>query len=197
MEHRTRPYDRLVERAALQHGFLRQADLDDLAVTQVYLRKLTAAGRAEHRGRGLYRLTALPITAHTEYQEAVLWAGGNAAIGGEAALAVWDLADVNPRRIEVIVPPGHRVRRKDKYRFTVVAARLGDADIDLVDGIPVVVAKVAIRQAIDGGVEGTLIDQAIATATTKGLLQPLAEARLRVAVADRHANPPARKIVRS
>ncbi|MDA8046172.1 MAG: type IV toxin-antitoxin system AbiEi family antitoxin domain-containing protein [Actinomycetota bacterium] len=179
-------YDRLVERAGAQHGFVRTKDLDELAIPQVYIRKLAASGRAENRARGLYRLTAIPVTANDEYHEAVLWAGNDAAVSGEAALALWDLADVNPRHIEVAVPHGHRPRRDPKGRFKALTARLAPNDIDFVDQIPVVVAGVAIGQAIERGLEGSLIGQAITTAATRGLLGQLPEARLRVALADRN-----------
>ena len=105
-----------------QHGFVRTADLDDLAIPQVYVRKLAAAGRADHRARGIYRLTAIPVTARDEYHEAVLWAGDGAAVAGEATLALWDLADVNPRHIDVVIPAGRRLRRHDAGRFRVTQA---------------------------------------------------------------------------
>lgn len=181
-----RPYDRLVERAGAQHGFVRTEDLDELAIPQVYIRKLTVAGRAEHRARGLYRMTAIPVTANDEYHEAVLWAGPGAVIAGEAALALWGLGDVNPRRIEVAIPAGQRLRRRDNGRFSVTRADLAPEDIDFVDQIPVVVPAVAIAQAITRGMEGTLVGQAIAAAAARGLINQLGEARLRVAVADRH-----------
>lgn len=191
-----RTYDRLVERAGAQHGFVRTKDLDELAIPQVYVRKLAAGGRAENRARGLYRLTAIPVTANDEYHEAVLWAGDDAVVSGEAALALWDLADVNPHHIDVAVTPGHKRRRDPTGRFRAVTAHLGPNDIDFVDQIPVVVAAVAIAQAIEQGLEGSLIGQAITTAATRGLLGQLPEARLRVALADRNQRVRQRKETR-
>lgn len=188
-----RTYEQVVERAAAQHGFVRVVDLDELGIDQVYMRRLAAGGRAEHRGHGLYRLHALPVTPLDEFHEAVLWAGDGAAIGGEAALALWELADVNPRRIEVVVPPGRRVDRRkgaDRYRFH--TEKLTAKDIDFIEGIPVARPEVAIREAIDDGTEGTLVEQAITTAARRNLLKDLAEARLRVALADRSAKPAGR-----
>jgi predicted transcriptional regulator of viral defense system len=180
-----RTYDRLVERAGTQHGFVRTEDLDEMEVPQVYVRKLAATGRAEHRARGLYRLTALPVTPNDEYHEAVLWAGDNAAVTGEAALALWDLADVNPRRIELAITPGRRPRRSNNGHFAVVATDLRPEDIDFVDQIPVVEPAAAIAHAIAHGMDGTLVDQAITAAATRGLLTRVREARLRVALDDR------------
>ena len=187
-----RPYDRLMERAGTQHGFVRTEDLDELAIQQVYMRKLTAAGRAEHRARGLYRMTAIPVTPNDEYHEAVLWAGQGAVIGGEAALALWELADVNPRRIEVAIPHGQRLRRRANGRFNVSHANLTPEDVSFVDQIPVAAPAVAIAQAIARAMEGTLVTQAITTAVARGLISQLGEARLRVAVADRYGQALAR-----
>ena len=61
MEHpckTTREYthtDRLLK-LARQKGLLRSSDLDALGVPRVYLIRLTATGRLEKVGRGLYRL---------------------------------------------------------------------------------------------------------------------------------------------
>jgi len=186
MEQPQTTYDRLVELAAMQHGFVRTADVDEMGIRQGYVRKLVQTGRARHVYRGIYRLTALPVTPFDEFQEAVLWAGGDGvAIGGEAALALLELADVNPRRIEVVVPPGHRIRRQDIQRFKRLTRALHPREVDFVDNIPVTTAPVAIAQVIEGGTDGTLVNQAIATAAKRDLLTPLDEAHLRVMLADR------------
>ncbi len=184
--------DRLIGPAGEQHGFVRAADAEAVGVDPKVLRKLAAEGRLEHRGWGLYRLATMPATARDEYHEAVLWPNGYGVVGGEAALALWDLADVNPRRIEVIVPPTYNPRRagRDRYKFT--RRRLGRRDIDEVDNIPVVAPQIAIRDAIKAGLAGHLVEQAIHGARGRGLIDPVEEARLRVELADRGATKPAR-----
>ena len=177
--------ERMVERAAEQHGFLRIADARDIGVGAPYLRKLAAKGRLQHRGWGLYRLMAIPPTPRDEYQEAVLWAGEGAVVGGEAAIGLWELADVNPRAIDVVLPPGGRVRKQIGPRVKLMHDRLTPADIDSVDNIPVVIPRTAIAQGIAHGLDGTLVEQAIVNARGRQLLSPLAEARLRVQLAER------------
>jgi predicted transcriptional regulator of viral defense system len=180
-----RVFELIIERAAAQHGFVRVSDLDELGISQVYVRQLAAQGRAERRAQGLYRIAALPVTEFDEFQEAVLWAGDNAAIGGESALLLWELADVNPRRIHVVIPPGRRIRRNDIEQYHLRSEKLEADDIDFIHGIPVLRPQVAIRQVIEEGTEGSLIEQAIENASRRDLLTPLAEARLRVTLADR------------
>ncbi len=185
MEYPLKTYDRLIEVAASQHGFLTTADVDRQGIAQVYLRRLAQTNRAEQRHRGLYRLTAIPVTANDEFHEAVLWAGHGAAVGGEAALSLWEIADMNPRSIDVIVPLGRRVRRRDTQRFKVTTYDLRTRDVDFVDGVPVVVPAIAITQGIAAGLEHGLIEQAITKARRREIITALDEARLRVALEER------------
>ena len=138
------------------------------------------------RAQGLYRLTALPVGRLDEYHEAVLAARGEGIVAGEAALALWDLADVNPREIEVILPAGQRVGRTHDRRFRLRQQRLRPDQIDQVDGIPVLSPRAAIEEAIANGLEGDMIEQAIANARRRELIGELAAARLRVQLADRN-----------
>jgi len=179
--------ERLIEQAAEQHGFVRTADAVKMRVNPAAIRKLAAAGRLEHRGWGLYRVTAFPATQHDEFHEAVLWANGVGIVGGEAALALWDLADVNPRKIEIIVPPNYEPRRQGHERYKTRRRKIADSDIETVDNIPVLAARVAIADAIKAGVAGKLIEQAITNARGRNLIGLVAESRLRVQLADRTA----------
>lgn len=181
--------ERLIGQAAEQHGFVRTADAAEMAVNPAALRKLAAAGRLEHRGWGLYRLAAFPATQHDEFHEAVLWANGVGVVGGEAALALWDLADVNPRKIEIIVPPNYQPRRQGRDRYKTRRRKLADVDVETVDNIPVLAARVAIADAIKAGIAGELIEQAITNARARKLIGPVTESRLRVQLADRTAPP--------
>lgn len=181
--------ERLIEQAAEQHGFVRTADAAEMQVNPAAMRKLAAAGRLEHRGWGLYRVVAFPSTRNDEFHEAVLWANGVGVVGGESALALWDLADVNPRKIEIIVPPNYEPRRKGHERYKTRRRKIADADIETVDNIPVLTARVAIADAVKAGIAGKLIEQAITNARARKLIGIVTESRLRVQLADRTASP--------
>lgn len=185
--------ERLLGPAAEQHGFIRPSDAEDVGVDPGLLRKLAAEGRLEHRGWGLYRIATMPATARDEYHEAVLWTKQPGVIAGEAALALWDLADVNPRRIEVVVPPTYHPRRKGAERYRFIRRALARNEIEEVDNIPVVTPKVAIRDGIKAGLANHLIEQAIVNARRRELIDPITEARLVVELADRRAKKPRRK----
>ena len=177
--------ERLLEPAGDQHGFVRVPDAEAVGVPAGTLRRLAAQGRLEHRAHGLYRLATMPVTPRDEYHEAALLPNGLGVIAGEAALALWDLADVNPRRIEVVVPPAYNPRRGGTERYKFTRRKLAPNQIDEVDNIPVVIPALAIRDAIEAGLPGHLIEQAITTARRRELIDQLTEARLRVALADR------------
>lgn len=182
---RSRPFDNALEHAAGQHGLISAAEAKAIGINPAYLRKWAQAGKLEHRERGIYRVTVLPVTSHTEYQEAVLWADGQGVIGGESAIALWDLADVNPRHITILIPKKKQIRKAGVHRFQLQRKSITADDIDYVENIPVLAPEVAIRHVIDSGLEGTLVMQAIQTARRRELIGPLAEARLRVRLADR------------
>ena len=110
----------------------------------------------------------------------------NRVIAGDAALALWDLADVNPREIEVILPAGQRVRRAHDRRFRLRQRRLDPDQIDQVDGIPVLTPQAAVEEGITNGLEGKMVEQAIANARRRELIGELTAARLRVQLADRN-----------
>lgn len=127
----------------------------------------------------------MPATANDEYHEAALWPNGMGVVAGEAALALWDLADVNPRKIDVVVPPTDNPRRKGGERYRFARRQLAPNEIDEVDNIPVVTPERAIRDAVKAGLANHLIEQAITTAARRDLIDQITEARLRVALADR------------
>jgi hypothetical protein len=83
-----------------------------------------------------------------------------------------------------------RPRRQDNGRFTLTTTNLRPEDIDFVDGIPVVAPAVAIAQVTADGMEASLVEQAITTAANRGMINRVREARLRVALDDRHRRTP-------
>lgn len=177
----------LLEVAAPQRGFFTVTQARTVGVGDVQIRKMAARGVVERRAQGLYRIPTVPFDDRTELVEAVLWADGRGLIAGETALALRDLADVNPRKIDVMVPSPYNPRRQAGDLYRVRRGRITDADRDEVDGVPTVTTALAIRQAIDDGVAGDMIEQAIHRAQARELIGTETAARLRVALYDRNA----------
>ena len=102
------PIARLSEVAAQQHGLFTVARAAGIDVSDDQVRRMAATGVLERRAQGVYRISTAPFDEQTELMEAVLWAKGRGLIAGESGLLLWDLADVNPRKIHVAMPPGYR-----------------------------------------------------------------------------------------
>ncbi len=95
-----------------------------------------------------------------------------------------DLADANPRKIHITVPPGYRPRRAGGELYQIHHILVEAADRDKVRGVPVVSPALAIRQAIDWGVAGDMIEQAIRRAQAREHIGTQAAARLLVRLYD-------------
>lgn len=186
----------LLEVAARQHGLFGVQQAAEVGVVDAVVRKLAARDVLERRAQGVYRIVAFPLGPAAEYMEAVLWAKGRGVIGGEAALVLWDLADVNPRRIDVVVPKSYRPRRQGGDLYRVRRTDLAADEVDEVDGIPVVTPAVAIRQAVRDGVAADLVEQAIRRAEARELIGRQTAARLAVALYDRATTPTTRAATR-
>ena len=183
------PMGALLGVAVPQHGLFRVEQALEVGVDDVRVRKLAARGALGRRAQGVYRVVAIPIDAYSEVMEAVLWAKGRGVIAGETALGLWDLADVNPRKIHLVVPPDYNPRGRGGERYRVRRRRLDTADRDDVAGVPTVIPAVAIRQAITEGLAGDLVEQAIGRAQAREYIGTETAARLRVALYDRNATP--------
>ena len=107
---KTRYRDVVREIAYDNSGYVTTRDATDAGVPAVELPKLAARGGLINVAYGLYRVPDIPPTRFDQLTEALLRVGGGAHLHGESVLALFNLADVNPRRIKVAVP--RRVRTK-------------------------------------------------------------------------------------
>ena len=178
---------RLLEVAVPQHGLFTVEQAATVDVGDQQVRRLAATGVLERRAQGVYRIVTVPFNEYSELMEAVLWAKGRALVAGESALLLWDLADVNPRKIHLAVAPDYRPRRNDGQLYVVHHVRVADEDRDEAHGVAVVPPALAIRQAIDWGVPGDMIEQAIHSAEARDHIGNQTAARLRVHLYDRPA----------
>ncbi|MGO1183463.1 MAG: type IV toxin-antitoxin system AbiEi family antitoxin domain-containing protein [Micrococcaceae bacterium] len=98
-------YRDIVREIALnQYGYVTTKDAADAGVPSVELPKLAARGGLKHIAYGLYRVPDVPPTPHDQLAEALLRVGEGAYLYGESVLALFSLADVNPRQIKVAIP---------------------------------------------------------------------------------------------
>lgn len=160
--------DRLLSVAGDHGGYLTVGQAAQAGVGAAILRKYAAKGRLLRCAQGLYRLASFPHTAMDEYHRAALWPAGRGVISHESALLLWDLADVNPRRIHVTAP--YRPRRKGAEPYRLWVRDLARTEIDEVQGVPVVTPAVAIRDVAHSGTDPRMVQQAIARALRRELI---------------------------
>ena len=171
--------DRILEIAGDQHGYITTRQASEAGIPPVELRKLAQRGRLNHPAHGVYRVAAFPHRTNDDLMEAALWADGRGVISHESALALWDLADVNPRRIHVTVPPPYRPRKQGGDMFRVWTRYLDAGEIDYFDGIPTVTPERAILDAASAGLQRRFVEQAIVTARSRQLFGSETEVRIR------------------
>ena len=97
-------YREIVREIALDHyGYVTTRAAADAGVPPVELPKLAARGGLVNVAYGIYRVLDIPPTAYDQFAEALLRAGEGAYLHGESVLALFGLADMNPRKIKVAV----------------------------------------------------------------------------------------------
>lgn len=175
-----RVWERAVEIATDQHGFITFQDLQRLGADPALLRQWYQRGKVDRAGHGIYRFSQIPTTPTDPYMLATLWPAGRGVLSHETALELHELCDVNPNKIHLTLPPYYRPRRRGGELYVVHFERLDENDITWYDGIRIVAPAVAIRQALDTGVPTHLVRQAIEKAHRLGrvprpMLDDLAE----------------------
>jgi predicted transcriptional regulator of viral defense system len=186
-------WDRLVECAAEKHGYVTTRDARELGIDPTQLRLLAARGRLERTGRGVYRVPVLPRGEHDGFAAAVAWTLGRGVISHESALALHDLADVNPPRIHLTVPRDNHPRGAGGELYAVHRRELRGEDVTSVDGIPVTTVDRSISDCLGAGTDPYQLRLAIDRAEAAGSLRRAAAARLRAAIDD----PATRRVHRS
>ena len=180
--------DRILEIAGDQHGYITTRQATDAGIPPVELRKLAQRGRLDHPAHGVYRVAAFPRRANDELMEATLWADGRGVISHESALALWGLADVNPGRVHVTVPPPYRPRKQGGDLYRIWTRDLNTNEIDYVDGIPTVTPERAILDSARHGLQQRFVEQAIITARNRQLFGRETETRIRQRLRDGRTN---------
>lgn len=180
-------WERLLEVAGTQRGFVTPRNAVEVDVNPVELRKMAGRGRLEHLAQGLYRFAAFPRAANDELLQAVLWTGGRAVVSHESALALYALCDVNPRFVHVTIPPGYRPRRRGGELYRMHSEALDPTEVEEYEGIAVVTPAKAIGQGATSGVDPQLVEQAIATGRRRDLITRSDEAMLRTLLSGKRA----------
>ncbi|NED98627.1 type IV toxin-antitoxin system AbiEi family antitoxin domain-containing protein [Phytoactinopolyspora halotolerans] len=159
-----------------QYGYVTSRDARALDINVVELGKLAHRGQLEKVGHGVYRFPRYPVTQLDPYMLATLWAGGHGVLSHETILDLYELGDVNPAKIHMTIPRGHRLRRRGGELYVIHSADLDADQIGWFEGIPAVTPSTAIEQTIHV-TPSHLARQAVHKAHDRGLIDTEARDR--------------------
>lgn len=101
---------RLRSLAAIQSGYFSAAQA--LAIGYSYSQQTyhTQQGNWQRVARGIYRFPDSPVGEYDDLVKWSLWSRGLGVVSHDTAISIHDLADVNPHRIHLTVPPTFRAK---------------------------------------------------------------------------------------
>jgi predicted transcriptional regulator of viral defense system len=172
-------FDRLLTVAGERHGVVTTADARAEGIDPAQLRVLANRGRLEHLARGVYRISAYPIDNLLPYAGAAAWAGERGAVSHESALAMRELGDFNPSKIDVTLPAATTFRGKLPATVALHRADLGEDQIEYFDGVRTVTVATALAQVLADGSDPFHVRRAVADAYAAGHLSKAEANRLR------------------
>jgi hypothetical protein len=98
--------------AATQSGYFSAAQALDLGYSYPAQSYHTKKGNWQRVARGIYRLPEWPVGDHDDLVRWTLWSRELGVVSHDTAVSIYDLADVNPSRVHLTVPPGFRAKAK-------------------------------------------------------------------------------------
>lgn len=159
-------FNRLYEIAESQAGYFTTNQAREAGFSWERLSYYAATGRFYRVQRGIYRLVQFPGSPYEDLFVAWLKIGPGAVISHESALYLYQLSDLLPNEIHVIMPRTGSRRRKGVRLHT---NRLTPEDVTQREGLPVTNAARTIVDVAAGGVAEEHIKEAVHEAVRQGL----------------------------
>lgn len=143
---------------------LQQARQLGLQRNQVY--RDIERGKFIKAGYGVYRFVQFPASNFEEIHRAVLSAGKNAVVGFQSALYVYELSDIIPDEIHLILPPTASRRRGG---IRVHTTQLEPDDITSFEGLPITTVAKSIIDCAFANVGDEEVRLAILQSLRRGM----------------------------
>jgi predicted transcriptional regulator of viral defense system len=159
-------YNGLYEIAENQAGYFAASQAREVGFSWERLSSNTKNGRFLRVARGVYRLVRFPGSPFEDLFVAWLRTGQRAVISHESALSVYDLTDVLPSEIHVIVPQTASRRRKGIRQHT---NQLSPNEITRREGLPITTVVRTIADVSISGLAEEQVHQAIQESLQRGL----------------------------
>lgn len=117
-----------------QAGYFSLAQAQGIKLRRNQIYRELKRGKFKKAHRGVYRFAQFPASRCEEIHIAVLSAGQHAVIGFQTALYVYDLSDIIPDEIHLILPSTSSRRRPG---IRVHTTQLNPADTTHFEGLPI------------------------------------------------------------
>ncbi len=160
-------YDHLYEIAEGQAGYFTAKQAQRVGFSWDRLSANVRSGRFLRAAHGVYRLNHFPGSPFEDLFVAWLRAGPSAVISHESALAVYELSDVLPGEIHIIVPRTSSRRRRGLRQHT---QRLSPKEITKRNGLPVTTIERTLVDVSKSGLPQEQVRIAAREALRRGLI---------------------------
>jgi predicted transcriptional regulator of viral defense system len=160
-------YDQLYSIAEGQGGYFAAPQARGLGFAWDRLSKNVKRGRFSRVAHGVYRIVNFPGSPFEDLFIAWLRTGPNSVISHESALSVYDLSDVLPGEIHIIVPRSSSTRRKGIRQHT---NHLEAKDITARDGLPITTVARTLSDVSSTGLAKEQVILAISEGINNGLV---------------------------
>ncbi|MFQ5408929.1 MAG: type IV toxin-antitoxin system AbiEi family antitoxin domain-containing protein [Anaerolineales bacterium] len=156
----------LYEIAESQAGYFTARQATRAGYTWERLSHHAKMGRFQRVSHGIYRLTQFPASSYEDLHIALLRTGPKSVISHESALSVYELSDVLPAQVHVIVP---RTASRRRLGLRLHTNRLASEDITMREGLRITTPARTIVDVAAGGLSAEHVQRAIEEALQRGL----------------------------
>jgi len=159
-------YDSLYKIAENQAGYFTTSQARVVGYSWERLSNLTKTNKFIRIEKGLYRLNNFPFSSNEDLFLAILKSGPKSILSHETALSVYELSDVLPGEIHIIIPKTRSRRRKHvKYHIQ----KISDDEITKYKGLPITTVERTIIDVLNSGGDILQVKKAIIEALNRGM----------------------------
>lgn len=159
-------YQLLYEVAEGQSGYFAAHQARDCGFSWERLSSNVKNGRFIRVRQGIYRLTQFPGSAFEDLFVAWLRAGPASVISHESALVLYELSDILPTEVHIIVPRSATRRRQGIRQHT---HKLDSSEVTFREGLPVTTVLRTLADVAAAGLAEEQVRLAVHEAVDRGL----------------------------
>ena len=149
-----------------QAGYFSLSQARDIGLSRSQIYREIRRGKFERAAWGVYRFVQYPASRFEGIHIAVLSTGKKAVVGFETALYIYDLSDIIPDEIHLILPANSSRRRTG---IRVHTMKLETADVTQYEGLPITTVARTISDAAFARVGEEQIKLAILQSLRRGM----------------------------